>query len=148
MQVGADLAARLGLLRSRMITLAERVAIRSKKPRVRAVRPVPSWKPPKIEVALVGGFFPRGFKTRWLLVDRSGRPTQSLIGSQLFGFNMAGKTAAFEAAVALGKEHAPKAIAFVARVVVTGDWSAPQEVIEAWRLEGSEPVDLGRYPFE
>jgi hypothetical protein len=37
---------------------------------------------------------------------------------------------------------------FTARVVLSGRPSAPDDVVEAWQLEGrSEPQDIGPYPF-
>ncbi len=107
------------------------------------------WKPPRVEVALVAGVHPRGYKAHWLLLDRIGEPNRSLARARLFGFNMAGYRAALAASEALRKTHAPLAIAFTARVVVYGEWDVPQEVVEAWRVESRpEPQDIGRYPFE
>jgi hypothetical protein len=99
-------------------------------------------------MALIAGYHPPGYIASWLLLDRNGEPTRSLLRVRLFGFNMAGYIAAREASTRFRKTHAPDAVNFTARVVVYGDWAAPQDVVEAWRLEGPEPRDIRHYPFE
>jgi hypothetical protein len=99
-------------------------------------------------MALVAGYHPPGYVSSWLLLDRNDEPTRSLLCVKLFAFNMAGYNAAREACIRLRETHAPDAVNFTARVVVYGDWAAPQDVVEAWRLEGPEPRNIGRYPFE
>ncbi len=99
-------------------------------------------------MALVAGYHPPGYVSSWLLLDRSGEPTRSLLSVRLFAFNMAGYIAAREASTRFHETHAPNAVNFTARVAVYGDWTEPQDIIEAWRLEAPEPRDIGRYPFE
>jgi hypothetical protein len=50
-----------------------------------------------------------------------------------------GDQAATNAAQRLRDRNCPDAVAFTLRVVVTGGWDRPEEVVEAWRLEG-EPA--------
>lgn len=68
--------------------------------------------------------------------------------AQFFGFNKVGYRAALKAGRALVQGLLEGQTYFTARVLVTGDPGQPEEVVEAWRLEGNRPVNLGRYSFE
>jgi hypothetical protein len=126
----------------------ETIAIESTPDQEQRPETAPSWKPTRIEMALIAGCCPRTDRSRWLLLDRNGEPTRSLFHVKYFAFSMSGYRAARKASRIFRETHAPDAINFTARVVVYGDWAAPQDVVEAWRLEGTEPRDIGRYPFE
>jgi hypothetical protein len=103
---------------------------------------------PRIGLYLVSGCHPRGRESAWLLVSAEGSAVSSLGQAQLFPFDLAGCRAALRAARGLVRGPLVGHRAFTARVVVTGDPRQPEDVIEAWRLEGPKPVNLGRYPFE
>jgi len=60
---------------------------------------------------------------------------------------MAGDRAAEKASAALVQGVLEGHTAFTARVLVTGEPGHPEEVLEAWRLEGDRPVNLHRYSF-
>jgi hypothetical protein len=117
---------------------------------VLAGKPRASWKPPRMRPAMVGGFDPGGTTpvgglcplgrvARWTFVARGGGWTGSLAKARLFPFTPMGDRAAGEAAKRLRDRNCPGAVAFTLRVVVTGEWGHPEEVVEAWRLEG-EPA--------
>lgn len=98
-------------------------------------------------IALVGGFYPPDEPPFWTYVARDGRGTLRLRQARLYGFTKHGCRAALGAAVQLKRRVCPNGKLFVARVVVTGSWDDPEELIEAWRLEGPEPVRV-RYYFD
>ncbi len=117
---------------------------------VLAGQPSASWKPPRMRPAMVGGYDPGGGTpvgglcalgrvARWTFVARGGGGTGSLARARLFPFSPAGDQAAGNAAKRLCDRSCPGAVAFTLRVVVTGGWDRPEEVVEAWRLEG-EPA--------
>jgi hypothetical protein len=87
----------------------------------------------------VGGLCPLGRVARWTFVARGGGGTGSLARARLFPFSGMGCEAAGDAAERLCDKNCPGAIAFTLRVVVTGGWGRPEEVVEAWRLE-DEPA--------
>jgi hypothetical protein len=111
-------------------------------------QPLLSWKPVRIEVALVAGYHPRGCKTLWFLVGRDGQVTRSLLRARLFPFNRRGYLAARKATKRFCRTDAPEGAGrLTTRVVVSGHWFAPEEVVEAWRLE-SRAQRPARFPFE
>ena len=87
----------------------------------------------------VGGVCPLSQVARWTFVARGGGATGLLSQARLFPFDRAGDAEAVAAAGQLLQKLCPEAFAFTLRVVVTGDWDRPEEIIEAWRLEG-EPA--------
>jgi hypothetical protein len=99
-------------------------------------------------MALIGGYHPDGQKTNWTVVGRHGDPVLLLTHARLFPCSPAGYKAARKAAKKLRDEHCPGAVDFTARVVVSDEWDDPEDVVEAWRFEGSEPRNVGRYPFQ
>jgi len=105
----------------------------------------PEWKLPRVEMALVAGYHPVGQKTNWTVVGRHGGPVLLLTHARLFPCSPPGVKAAREACEKLRDEHCPGAVHFTARVVVSDE---PEDAVEAWRFEGSEPRSIGRYPFE
>ena len=117
---------------------------------VLAGEPRVNWTPPRVRPAIVGGcdpvggippggLCPLGQASRWTFVGRDGGGTGLLGQARLFPFSAIGDRAAGAAAKRLLTKECPEARAFVLRVVVTGDWDRPQEIVEAWRLEG-EPA--------
>ena len=108
------------------------------------------FSPLQARLFLVGGCCPRRDVAKWLLVARNGTSTLRLSGARLHPFSMVGYRAALLAARALkARIGARGCLAFTARVLVSGKPDAPDEVIEAWRLEGNRrPVGIKRYPFQ
>jgi len=103
---------------------------------------------PRIQLYLVGGCHPPGNASQWLLAASDGSAVSEVERAQLFGFNTVGDRAALKAAEALVQGLLEGHTAFTARVLVTGEPGRPEEVLEAWRLEGDRPVDIRRYSFE
>jgi hypothetical protein len=110
-------------------------------------------------MALVAGISGNGFWNwkDWLYVAKGlpRRLTDSLSDARLFSVTPQGYRAADLAACAtrditLGRGldgRRAEGPLFLARVVVTGDWFYPFEVIEAWRFESRQPTKV-QYPFE
>ena len=123
---------------------------------VLAGEPRTNWEPPRMRVALaagyytgepipLGGYCPLSQVAAWVFVARGGRPTGLLADARLFPYSRIGSEAAFAAARRLLAKHCPEAYAFTLRVVVTGDQVRPEEITEAWRLEGEpSPHSLER----
>ena len=103
---------------------------------------------PRIQLYLVGGCHPRGNVETWLLAASDGSAVSGVERAQFFGFNKEGARAAKKAARALVQGLLEGQRDFTARVLVTGEPEHPEEVVEAWRLEGDRPVDIRRYSFE
>jgi len=68
--------------------------------------------------------------------------------ARLFPCSPDGCRAALEAAQRFRDEHCPEGIDHIARVVVTGPWDEPEDVVAAWRFEGSEAQYIEHYPLE
>ncbi len=103
---------------------------------------------PRVNVRLVGGYKPKDELLLWTLVGREEPGTIVLRRAALFAFSPSGLKAARAASSRLRDVFSPASRPFVARVVVWGDENHPQEVVEAWRLEGTKPVQIRRYAFE
>jgi hypothetical protein len=84
----------------------------------------------------------------WLFAAPDGSAVSAVERARFFGFNKVGVRAALQAGDALLQGLLAGQTAFTARVLVTGEPGQPEEVVEAWRLEGDRPVNLGRYSFE
>ena len=121
---------------------------------VLAGEPRAKWERPRMRAATVGGYDPEGTTppgglcplgrvARWTFVARGGGGTGLLSLARLFPFSRMGDQAATNAAKWLRDKNCPGAVAFTLRVVVTGGWDRPEEVVEAWRLEG-EPAPRNR----
>ena len=82
------------------------------------------------------------------LAASDGSAVSAVERAQFFGFNKEGARAAKKAARALVQGLLEGQRDFTARVLVTGEPDHPEEVVEAWRLEGDRPVNIGRYSFE
>lgn len=106
------------------------------------------FSPPRIRLFLLGGCHELGEVAKWTLVAPDGGGTPVLRFARFYPFSMEGYKAAQAAANKLKTESMPTAVAFTARVLVMGSPAAPDEVVEAWRLEGTQPVDIKRYPFQ
>ena len=103
---------------------------------------------PRIRLYLVGGCHPRGKVETWLLAAPDGSAVSAVERAQFFGFNKVGLGAARKAGRALVQGLLEGHRSFIARVLVTGEPGQPEEVLEAWRLEGDRPVHVGPYSFE
>ncbi len=105
------------------------------------------WVPPRMSMALVAGYCDET-DLNWTLLGRHGGPVRLLTHARLFQCSPTGYRLATAACMAFCDTHCPDALDMLARVIVTGDWDEPTEVVEAWRLEGSKPVHVEHYPFE
>ena len=103
---------------------------------------------PRIQLYLVGGCHPRGNVETWLLAASDGSAVSGVERAQFFGFNKEGLRAAKKAARALVQSLLEGQTYFTARVLVTEEPGDPEEVVEAWRLEGDRPVNIRNYSFE
>jgi hypothetical protein len=107
---------------------------------------------PRIRIALVSGLCTTRDSTKWWHWTFVGKGlprtlTPFVSQARLFSFTRRGQRAGLIAAYALKKQERSAAKVFCARVVVTGDWFEPLEVVEAWRLENPRPVPV-KYVFE
>ena len=105
---------------------------------------------PPMRLMLIAGFNQHDRPRHWILISIDGELTTDPLHACLFNFTAKGSELAFVAARkctdVVGRDC--RVVAFVARVLVTGDPAAPDAVVEAWRFEdGDQP--MGRsYPFD
>jgi hypothetical protein len=92
---------------------------------------------PKISVALASGYHTPGDLRSFMFVGKTVRQTWRVANARLHPCDSRGE--ALRLAREIWVTASPAARTFVMRVVVTGDWEKPDQVVEAWRLDGPEP---------
>jgi hypothetical protein len=97
---------------------------------------------------LVSGHFTPSDLQSFVYLGKGVRRTRRVKQARLYPFTKRGAVVSWRHAEALRKQISPEpARSFLMRVVVTGSLEKPDEVIEAWRLEGANPVRV-RYYFD
>jgi hypothetical protein len=107
----------------------------------------PKWKTPRIEIFLVGAYYPTIRPNEWTFLGRLGGPVLLVSHARLFAFSRPGCLRAIEETTKLMERQCPTVYGVLTvRVLVTTLADGSVEMIEAWRLEGPHPRWVN-YPF-